>query len=82
MAGLVDIAALAPDADETSQSLQSKLPTTEVFDHIEVAEGRVWLRPSGTQLGIDAPAAPRPPVGGELLELCLEGRRRQNGMAS
>jgi len=47
VAGLVYIAALAPDADETSQSLQAKFPTTDVFAHIEVAEGRIWLRPSG-----------------------------------
>jgi pimeloyl-ACP methyl ester carboxylesterase len=45
--GLVYIAALAPDADETSQSLQDKFPTTDVFAHIEVAEGRIWLRPDG-----------------------------------
>jgi len=48
VAGLVYIAALAPDADETSQSLLDKFPTTPVFSHIEVAEGRVWLKKSGT----------------------------------
>jgi len=47
VAGLVYIAALAPDADETSQSLQDQFPVTEVFSHIEVADGRVWLLPSG-----------------------------------
>src|SRR5690349_13884053 len=47
VAGLVYIAALAPDADETSQSLQDKFPTTDVFAHIEVADGRIWLRPDG-----------------------------------
>jgi pimeloyl-ACP methyl ester carboxylesterase len=45
--GLVYIAALAPDADETSQSQQSKFPVTDVFQHIEVADGRIWLKPSG-----------------------------------
>jgi pimeloyl-ACP methyl ester carboxylesterase len=45
--GLVYIAALAPDADETSQSLQDKFPATEVFAHIEVADGRIWMLPSG-----------------------------------
>src|ERR1700757_4970943 len=45
--GLVYIAALAPDADETSQSQQAKFPTTDVFSHIEVADGRVWLKPEG-----------------------------------
>jgi pimeloyl-ACP methyl ester carboxylesterase len=47
VAGLVYIAALAPDADETSQSLQDKFPTTDVFGHIEVADGRIWLQPDG-----------------------------------
>jgi pimeloyl-ACP methyl ester carboxylesterase len=47
VAGLVYIAALAPDADETSQTQQDKFPRTEVFQHIEVTDGRVWLRPSG-----------------------------------
>ncbi len=47
VAGLVYIAALAPDDDETSQSLINKFPTTEVFSHIEVADGRIWLRPGG-----------------------------------
>jgi pimeloyl-ACP methyl ester carboxylesterase len=45
--GLVYIAALAPDADETSQSQQAKFPVTDVFSHIEVADGRVWLKPDG-----------------------------------
>jgi pimeloyl-ACP methyl ester carboxylesterase len=47
VAGLVYIAALAPDEDETSQSQQDKFPGTDVFQHIEVADGRVWLLPSG-----------------------------------
>jgi pimeloyl-ACP methyl ester carboxylesterase len=47
IAGLVYIAALAPDADETSQTQQSKFPTTDVFSYIEVADGRIWLRPEG-----------------------------------
>jgi len=47
VAALVYIAALAPDADETSQSLQDRFPKTDVFSHIEVADGRVWLKPSG-----------------------------------
>src|SRR6266478_2237953 len=45
VAGLVYVAALAPDADETSQSLQAKFPVTDVFSHIEVAVGRIWLKP-------------------------------------
>jgi pimeloyl-ACP methyl ester carboxylesterase len=47
VAGLVYISALAPDADETSQTLQDKFPTTDVFGHIEVADGRIWLLPDG-----------------------------------
>src|SRR6476620_10597236 len=47
VAALVYICALAPDADETSQSHQDKLPRTDVFGHIEVADGRVWLKPDG-----------------------------------
>jgi len=47
VAGLVYIAALAPDADETSQSQQDKFPVTDVFSFIEVADGRIWLRPEG-----------------------------------
>jgi pimeloyl-ACP methyl ester carboxylesterase len=47
VAGLVYIAALAPDANETSQSQQKKFPTTDVFSHIEVADGRVWLKAEG-----------------------------------
>ena len=49
VAGLVYICALAPDADETSQTQQSKFPTTDVFSHIEVVDGRIWLRPEGTK---------------------------------
>jgi pimeloyl-ACP methyl ester carboxylesterase len=48
VAALVYIAALAPDESETSQSLQQKFPATDVFSHIEVADGRIWLRPDGT----------------------------------
>jgi pimeloyl-ACP methyl ester carboxylesterase len=47
VAGLVYIAALAPDADETSQSQVAKFPVTDVFSHIEVTDGRIWLKPSG-----------------------------------
>jgi len=47
VAGLVYIAALAPDADETSQSQQEKFPTTDIFSHIEIADGRVWMLRDG-----------------------------------
>src|SRR3989475_2199342 len=49
VAGLVYIAALAPDESETSQSQLSKFPVTDVFSHIEVADGRIWLRPDGIE---------------------------------
>src|ERR1700757_3199206 len=45
--GLVYICALAPDADETSQTQQANFPRTDVFSHIEVADGRIWLLPEG-----------------------------------
>ena len=48
VAALVYVAALAPDADETSQSQLGKFPTTPVFSHIQVADGRIWLSPDGT----------------------------------
>jgi pimeloyl-ACP methyl ester carboxylesterase len=47
VAGLVYVAALAPDETETSQGQQDKFPVTDVFGHIEVAEGRIWLLRSG-----------------------------------
>jgi pimeloyl-ACP methyl ester carboxylesterase len=47
VAALVYLAALAPDETETSQSLQEKFPVTSVFSHIDVADGRIWLRPEG-----------------------------------
>jgi pimeloyl-ACP methyl ester carboxylesterase len=47
VAGLVYIAALAPDETETPQGQQQKFPVTDVFSHVEVADGRVWLRPDG-----------------------------------
>ena len=49
VARLVYIAALAPDADETSQSQQQKFPVTDVFAHVEVADGRVWMLPDGVE---------------------------------
>jgi pimeloyl-ACP methyl ester carboxylesterase len=47
VAALVYICALAPDEDETATSLQSKFPQTDVFQYIEIAEGRIWLLPDG-----------------------------------
>ena len=47
--GLVYIAALAPDGDETSQSLIDKFPKTDIFTRIEIADGRIWLQPKATE---------------------------------
>jgi pimeloyl-ACP methyl ester carboxylesterase len=47
VAALVYVAAFGPDADETTQSLQEKFPATDIFSHIEVADGRVWLKRDG-----------------------------------
>ena len=46
--GLVYIAALAPDAGETAQQQTADYPT-EVFNHIDVTDGRIWLLPEGTK---------------------------------
>jgi pimeloyl-ACP methyl ester carboxylesterase len=47
LGALVYICALAPDEDETANSLLAKFPTTDVFSHIEIAEGKIWLLPEG-----------------------------------
>lgn len=47
VAALVYICALAPDADETSQTQQANFPATPVFAHIDVKDGRIWLLPDG-----------------------------------
>jgi pimeloyl-ACP methyl ester carboxylesterase len=47
VAALVYIAALAPDETETSLSQQEKFPKTDVLNHVEVADGRLWLKPEG-----------------------------------
>jgi pimeloyl-ACP methyl ester carboxylesterase len=46
---LVYIAALAPEDGDTSQLDQDKFPKTEVFNYIEIADGRIWLKPDGIQ---------------------------------
>src|SRR5499426_3930341 len=47
VAALVYIAAFAPDDNETTQSLQEQFPATDIFSQIEVADGRIWLKPGG-----------------------------------
>jgi pimeloyl-ACP methyl ester carboxylesterase len=49
VAGLVFIAAVAPDAGESVNSQLGQFATTEIFKHIEVAEGRVWMFPDGVK---------------------------------
>src|SRR5579864_2019517 len=49
VAGLVYIAAVAPDAGETVNGQLNQFPPTEVFKDIEVAEGRVWMFPGGVK---------------------------------
>ncbi|WP_457298661.1 alpha/beta fold hydrolase [Phyllobacterium sp. P5_D12] len=46
--GLVYIAAVAPDAGETVQDQLNKYPS-DIFGHVELADNRAWLRPSGTK---------------------------------
>ena len=47
VAGLVYIAALAPDETETSLSQVEQFPTPEVLSYVDVADGRLWMRPEG-----------------------------------
>ena len=47
VAALVYICALAPEDGESSQADQDKFPKTPVFQHIEVADGRIWVKLSG-----------------------------------
>jgi pimeloyl-ACP methyl ester carboxylesterase len=49
VAGLVYIAAFAPDHGETGQSLLGRYPTTDVLSHIANVEGRIWLLPDGVK---------------------------------
>src|SRR5216117_2298010 len=49
VAGLVYIAAVAPDTGETVEGHLNQFPTTEIFSHIEVREGRVWMLPEGVK---------------------------------
>ena len=47
--GLVYVSAVAPDADETVNGQLGKFPATDVFKHIEVADGRVWMLTDGVE---------------------------------
>jgi pimeloyl-ACP methyl ester carboxylesterase len=47
VAGLVYIAALAPDAGETGETLIGKFDAPPAFAHLEVEDGRIWLGRAG-----------------------------------
>jgi pimeloyl-ACP methyl ester carboxylesterase len=47
VAALVYICALAPEDGASSQADQDQYPPTPVFQHIEVADGRIWVKRSG-----------------------------------
>jgi len=49
VAGLVYLAALAPDVGETSQTQQSNFPAADVLSDVEVADGRIWMFPEGVE---------------------------------
>src|SRR5437899_5687816 len=59
VAALVYIAALGPDETETSQGQQDKFPKTDVFKYVEVADGRVWMRPDGVACFAGATCLPK-----------------------
>jgi len=48
VAGLVYIAAVAPDVGETVQQQLDKYPS-DIFSRVEVADGRAWMLPNGTE---------------------------------
>jgi pimeloyl-ACP methyl ester carboxylesterase len=48
VAGLVYIAAVAPDVGETVQQQLDKYPS-DIFSGVEVADGRAWMLPNGTE---------------------------------
>jgi pimeloyl-ACP methyl ester carboxylesterase len=43
---LVYIAALGPDETETAQGQQDKFPKTDIWNHVEITDGRAWMKPS------------------------------------
>ena len=63
VAGLVYIAAVAPDVGETVQSQLDKYPT-DIFTRVEVADGRAWMLPEWCRI-----LRGRSPRGGEEARL-------------
>jgi pimeloyl-ACP methyl ester carboxylesterase len=49
VAGLVFIAAFAPEVGETSNTQLSNFPVADVFSEVEVADGRIWMFPEGVE---------------------------------
>src|SRR6201981_4090647 len=49
VAALVYIAAVAPDVGETVQQQLDKYPS-DIFSRVEVADGRAWMLPNGTEV--------------------------------
>jgi pimeloyl-ACP methyl ester carboxylesterase len=47
VAALVYICAFAPEDGATTLVDQNKYPSTPIFQHVEVVDGRIWLRPTG-----------------------------------
>jgi pimeloyl-ACP methyl ester carboxylesterase len=57
VAGLVFIAALAPEIGESSNTQLSNFPIPDVFSDVEVADGHIWMFPEGMEcLAGDLPA--------------------------
>jgi len=90
VAGLVYIAALAPDAGETSQSQQEKFPVTDVFKYVELADGRLWMRPEGVTCFAETSRSkskrlsgrhtmPRLPISSAGMRLASPGSRSRAG---
>src|ERR1700761_9728494 len=48
VAGLVYIAAVAPDVGETVQDQLDRYPS-DIFSRVEVADGRAWMLPNGVE---------------------------------
>jgi pimeloyl-ACP methyl ester carboxylesterase len=45
VAALVYIAAFGPDENETTQQHQEQFPATPIFNKLDIADGRIWLKP-------------------------------------
>jgi pimeloyl-ACP methyl ester carboxylesterase len=49
VAGLVYIAALAPDGGETSQTQLLNFPIADIWSDVEVEDGRIWMFPEAVE---------------------------------